>query len=264
MNNKGDGNMAYIIQSAITKIENNKKKYEGKIFDSTSCGKFKVIQFNNCQNVEIEFIDTKFKTITSAGHIRSGLIKDPFFPYLYGRGYIGESHRQNTDDLTPFVFWKHMMDRCYKEGYSSKSYENVEVCKEWYNFTTFKKWFQKHYVESFELDKDILQKGVKNKIYSPDTCVFLPKEINCAITTHKNKYNLPNGISLSSNNKYDCKIHYKNTYINKRFDTLEEAIEFYNYNKSKIIESLIEKYKDKLENRAIVGLRNYYKVEETK
>ena len=245
-------------KGALTKIKKSKEKYENKIFDSTSCGKFKVIKFNNSQNVEIEFIDTKFRTITSAGHIRSGLIKDPFFPYLHGRGYMGESHRTNTDDLTPFKFWRHMMDRCYQEGYSSSYYDKVEVCEEWYNFTTFKTWFKEHYVVGFELDKDILQKGIENKIYSPNTCVFLPKEINCAITTHKNKFNLPTGIRLSDNNKYDCKIHYKNTYINKRFDTLEEAVEFYNYNKRKIIESLIEKYKDQLEDRAIDGLRNYY------
>lgn len=248
-------------KDGLTKIKKNKEKYEGKIFDSTSCGKFKVIQFNNSKNVEIEFINTKFRTITSAEHVRSGLIKDPFFPYLYGRGYVGESHRQNIGDLKAFKCWKHMMDRCYREGYSSKTYENVEVCKEWYNFSNFKLWFQEHYVEGFELDKDVLQKDVEYKVYSPETCLFLPKEINCAITTrNKNKYNLPVGISLSDNNKYECKVRYKNTnYINKRFDILEEAIEFYNYNKSKIMESLIQKYDEQLEERAKIALRNYYK-----
>lgn len=113
------------------------------------------------------------------------------------------------------------------------------------------------------MDKDILQKGVTNKIYSPDTCVFLPKEINCAIITHTNKYGLPNGIRPCGN-KFESRVKHKNKAIRKTFDMLEEAIEFYSYNKSKIIESLIEKYKDKLENRAIVGLRNYYKMEETK
>lgn len=248
---------------SINRIKNNKVKYEGNVYKSNLCGTFKVLEYRNNRDVLIEFEKTKYKTSASLDSVLKGNIKDPFFPYLHGRGYVGESHRTNTDDLTPFIFWKHMMDRCYKEGYSSCYYKNVEVCKEWYNFTTFKKWFQKHYVESFELDKDILQKGVTNKIYSPDTCVFLPKEINCAIITHTNKYGLPNGIRPCGN-KFESRVKHKNKAIRKTFDMLEEAIEFYSYNKSKIIESLIEKYKDKLENRAIVGLRNYYKMEETK
>lgn len=246
---------------SINRIKNNRVKYEGNVYKSNLCGTFKVLEYRNNRDVLIEFEKTKYKTSASLDSVLKGNIKDPFFPYLHGMGYVGESHRTNTDDLTPFVFWKHMMDRCYKEGYSPKSYEKVEVCKEWYNFTTFKTWFEEHYVKGFELDKDVLQKGVENKIYSPETCIFLPKEINCAITTHKNKYNLPTGVSLSKNSKYDCKIHYKNTYISKRFDTLEEAVEFYKYNKAKIIESLIEKYRDKLEDRAIMGLKNYYKGE---
>ena len=37
----------------------------------------------------------------------------------------------------------------------------------------------------WELDKDILVKG--NKIYSPDTCCFVPKEVNTVFTKRQSK-----------------------------------------------------------------------------
>ena len=64
------------------------------------------------------------------------------------------------------------------------SYKGVEVCEEWYNFQNFAEWCETQKFlnakdvkgKSYQLDKDILVKG--NKIYSPDTCCFVPPEIN--------------------------------------------------------------------------------------
>src|SRR5690554_1544968 len=36
--------------------------------------------------------------------------------------------------------------------------------------------------EGWQLDKDILYKG--NKVYSPDTCVFVPRELNLFVNDH--------------------------------------------------------------------------------
>lgn len=45
-----------------------------------------------------------------------------------------------------------------------------------YFFSNFAEWFDKHHVEGWELDKDILVSG--NRTYSPETCCFVPHEIN--------------------------------------------------------------------------------------
>jgi hypothetical protein len=40
----------------------------------------------------------------------------------------------------------------------------------------FKEWFDDHYREGYQLDKDLLVPG--NKTYGPETCVFVTQEIN--------------------------------------------------------------------------------------
>ena len=67
----------------------------------------------------------------------------------------------------------------YKTKYST--YEKCSVCEEWHNYQKFLlNGFAKNYYEiaqeRMEIDKDILVKN--NKIYSPDTCVFVPRRIN--------------------------------------------------------------------------------------
>lgn len=71
--------------------------------------------------------------------------------------------------------WRGMMGRCYGAQHT-KAYDGCEVCDEWKTYSNFKRWFDNHYVKGYHLDKDILVKG--NKIYSPDTCCFVPQRIN--------------------------------------------------------------------------------------
>lgn len=63
------------------------------------------------------------------------------------------------------------------EDILKRSYEYTSkfVCEEWLNYSNFKIWFDEHYVpcknNQIDLDKDLLVQG--NKVYSPETCVFL-------------------------------------------------------------------------------------------
>lgn len=74
--------------------------------------------------------------------------------------------------------WHGMFERCYNPKYQEKqpTYIGCYVCEEWKYLSNFKRWFDDNYIDGYELDKDILFKG--NKVYSPDTCCFIPKEIN--------------------------------------------------------------------------------------
>ena len=79
-----------------------------------------------------------------------------------------------------------MLERCYDTEHSYKfpTYENCIVCDEWLNYQNFARWFDINYYEIegevMCLDKDILFKG--NKIYSPKTCIFVPRGINNLFT----------------------------------------------------------------------------------
>ncbi len=71
-----------------------------------------------------------------------------------------------------------MLKRCYSETYHKQkpSYIDCYVCDEWLKLSNFKSWMQKQDWEGKQLDKDILVEG--NKVYSPETCVFVSNEVN--------------------------------------------------------------------------------------
>lgn len=74
--------------------------------------------------------------------------------------------------------WADLLRRCYSKRFLEKrsSYKGCTVCKEWHTFSNFKRWMEKQDWEGKVLDKDLLSGD--DKIYSPDTCVFLPSKIN--------------------------------------------------------------------------------------
>lgn len=72
--------------------------------------------------------------------------------------------------------WKSILERT-SPTYSRKAYENVNICEKWLTFSNFKRWFDENYVEGFAIDKDLLSTP-DNKVYSPQTCCFLPRIIN--------------------------------------------------------------------------------------
>jgi len=77
--------------------------------------------------------------------------------------------------------WVRMIRRCYDKQSCYSTYSNCSVCEDWLIFTNFASWYKEHYREGWQLDKDILSNG--EKIYSPETCCFVPIEINSIFTS---------------------------------------------------------------------------------
>jgi hypothetical protein len=103
--------------------------------------------------------------------------------------------------------WASMLNRCYSPKYHRRhpTYKDCSVCDEWLTFSKFKAWMEFQDWQGKELDKDILITG--NKVYSPETCVFVDSVVNCFfITGSKSKSGRPAGICLRKrNNKYSAK-----------------------------------------------------------
>lgn len=72
-----------------------------------------------------------------------------------------------------YARWRNMLNRCYCKSFLERrpSYAGATVCYEWLTFSNFKAWMEKQNWKGRQLDKDILVKG--NKVYSPETCVFV-------------------------------------------------------------------------------------------
>lgn len=62
---------------------------------------------------------------------------------------------------------------------NKKGCEDVTVDSRWHSFHDFQLWFDKNAVPGYDLDKDFLVEG--NRVYGPDTCVFIPRWLNSAI-----------------------------------------------------------------------------------
>ncbi len=95
-----------------------------------------------------------------------------------------------------YTKWMSMLKRCYSENYKDKrpTYKDCSVCTEWLTFSNFKSWMEQQDWEGKELDKDLLV--YKNKVYSPETCCFIPREVNLFLTKSSNSRGLyPLGVS---------------------------------------------------------------------
>ena len=74
--------------------------------------------------------------------------------------------------------WNEMLRRAYCPKFLARfpTYIGVTVCEEWHSFMAFRDWMETQDWQGKHLDKDIIVPG--NKVYSPDTCVFVPPAIN--------------------------------------------------------------------------------------
>lgn len=161
---------------------------EGKILNSSFCGEFEIVCVRNYQEVKIRFLTTGKEYWKTKGQLRRGYVSDPYFPTIYGKGYLGVGkYKTKIKELTykPACVWKNMLSRVYNEGDSKfKRYSSYldGVCDEWLNMQNFCAWYEdktKHLenIKGYHLDKD-LKLG---KVYSPQNCVIIPEELNSAL-----------------------------------------------------------------------------------
>ena len=82
--------------------------------------------------------------------------------------------------------WTSMLERCYSDKYHKRrpTYIGCTVCEEWLTFSNFRNWMVKQDWENNQLDKDLLDIG--NKVYGPDSCVFVTQIVNSFLTASGN------------------------------------------------------------------------------
>ena len=153
----------------------------GEIYETNNYGTLEVIEYVNSTRVRVRFIGTGYERYAFARHVREGVVKDHYCPSIYGIGYLGIGEYPcsiNSKITKVYSTWYAMFTRCYDPKWLSiyPTYKGCKVSPEWYCLQDFGAWFDKHYIEGLELDKDTRIKG--NKIYSPDTCMFITQDEN--------------------------------------------------------------------------------------
>jgi len=95
--------------------------------------------------------------------------------------------KQKLITICPYYSrWKGMFSRCYDIKYLTEypSYVGCTVCDDWVYLSNFKSWMENQDWKDKVLDKDLLLEG--NKVYSPNTCVFVDRLTNTFITGRGN------------------------------------------------------------------------------
>mgnify|MGYP003538983533 CR=1 FL=1 len=156
------------------------------------------------------------------------------------------------------IKWDNMFYRAYHINYHLKhpTYKDVTVCEEWKCFQNFAEWCSKHIKEGYCLDKDILIKG--NKSYSPETCCFVPNEINMLLVkSNKRRGKLPIGVNKNGNKYQASRCINRKRFTYGTFNTPEEAFECYKFHKEAHIKEVADKWKDLIDPRVYEALINY-------
>lgn len=152
--------------------------------------------------------------------------------------YITHTIKDGKIVSCPFYqSWKSMLSRCYDKSYHERHpiYKDCSVCEEWLIFSEFKKWMEAQDWKGKALDKDLIVFG--NRIYSPDTCMFVSTAINnlfCGNNARRGAY--PKGVSFCperGNYMAQCRVDGKSKNLG-RYTTPEEAEIVYLTFKSKL------------------------------
>ena len=216
-----------------------------------------ITQYISSKNCTIQFEDGSTLSNLYFVNIVKGKVSNPNHKSVNGVGCVGKGFKNLTKTIC-YMKWADMLKRTHNKKYllSRPKYLNVTVCNEWLDFSSFADWFNKKYnseiMQDWHLDKDLLSKG--NKIYSPETCCFIPLEINSIFVSKRvRKNDLPRGIGK-------VKERYRVRVANKHygyFDTVEEAFQAYKIAKEAYIKEVADKWQPYIEPKVYIAMYNY-------
>ena len=216
-----------------------------------------IIEYINAHDITIQFKRTGEIVKCNYTNFVRGEVKSHFTPTVYDVGVTGvePSRDENGELIDSYKCWKNMLERCYSAKLQEKypTYKGCSVCNDWLYYPNFKNWYDDNYYEidnkTSHLDKDILVKN--NKVYSPNTSMFVPNFINTLFVKRQNyRGELPIGVSYhKGNKKYVATLNlYKDGKSTRKtlgyYNTSNEAFEVYKRAKESYIKDVADEYKD--------------------
>ena len=249
-------------------VEKRRKELVGKEFETNNCGKCVVTEYSGSKEITVMFYSPLCYVKCSFGSLKRGTVSNPLYPTAHGKGFLGYRKGEPINKRA-YNLWICMLARCYDKAAKKilPTYEGVEVCKEWLCFKIFSEWCNSHPFfkakdsrgKSYELDKDILVKG--SKIYSPETCCFVPHRINTLLlSSNGNRGEYPLGVTWSkTNKKFTCRVKTGNgkaKYLGY-FNSSEDAFLAYKKAKESLIKDVAREWKGRISDNVYQALLNY-------
>lgn len=230
--------------------------------------KMEIVRYRNSHDIDLKIFGDEIyiEKHKSYNNFKKGTIKTFFDRDNYGVGYIGlgkYNPTENNEKTLVYRCWRGMLTRCYGKR-KMNAYKDCCVCEEWHNFQTFAKWYEENYYEiencKMNLDKDILTKG--NKVYSPQTCIFVPQMINLLFVKHTNERGeYPIGVCkdnthnllLSQCDTIEGKVRLGCFPLNRPF----QAFTCYKNFKEKYIKEVADRYKNFIPSKLYDAMYKY-------
>jgi len=160
-----------------------------------------------------------------------------------------------------YNLWNNLLKRCYNFEYQTfyPTYLACLVSENFKSYSYFHTWCQNQIgfgQKGFQLDKDLLLKG--NKLYSENTCVFIPNQLNSLLISRKTcRGSLPLGVSYQGGKfKVQCNSESTARHVGY-FNTVNEAFQAYKQVKEGYIKRQAEKWKAHIDPRAYGALIAY-------
>lgn len=165
------------------------------------------------------------------------------------------------------LIWANMRNRC-TPGSSfqqrSPTYIGCTMSDNFKDFQFFAEWCQTQVgygLKDYEIDKDFLI--LRNRVYSEDTCVFIPVTLNAFLNSRaKSRGVYPQGVSYqkcASPFRADLRIDGKGVYLGM-FKTVEEASNAYKSAKLAEAQRWVRRLQAGefiVDQRVITSLKNY-------
>lgn len=215
-------------QLALKKVE-----YEGKVYPTKSYGDILVLEYINYRDVTIKFLNTGNARKTATSEMRKGEIRDnEAFP-VYKMGVMDITNELRRGQPKP------------------REYSILEWCNNQIGFDQ----------DGWYVDKDLLFKG--NKVYSAETCVLLPQQINTLITgANAIRGDLPKGVyydkSKGISSRYRARVSQDNKYVCcGSYSNPEDAWLAYKEAKESWVKVVAERWKDKIDPRVYEALMKW-------
>jgi hypothetical protein len=132
-----------------------------------------------------------------------------------------KKHKVNSNKSSPiYQVWLDMRHRCNSEKYKRyKDYggRGIKVCEDWNDFNIFSRDMMPNYEKGLQIDRKD-----NDGNYCKDNCKWSRRTVNMA--NRRPLTDLPRGIRLRKNGKYQARIGIDNTeYYLGTFESKEEA-----------------------------------------
>jgi hypothetical protein len=235
----------------------------GETGNSSQGLKMEIVSYKRYSDIDVKFEDGTIRK-TEYGKFIKGNVLNPNHKSYLGVGYKGVGNQSTSRHDRKHNVWAHMLKRCYDEKYITKfpTYRDCIVAPEWHNYQNFADWYDENYYivpgQRMELDKDILVKG--NKTYSPETCVFVPQNVNVLLLRCESRRgDYPIGVTRRKSGRFKSQCNDGNGNLCNLglYDTPIEAFNAYKKFKESLIKRIANDLKDLIPNNLYGTLMCY-------